>query len=333
MSNAQLQALESYTRLMNTNAAAHVFRAAVEVGVFDALATGQKEAAEVAGACHAEEEPVELLLDALCGIGVVERYGDHFALAQVMHLLPVGLRDLGDRYWQHLVEFVRTGNSIPRSDTSEMDETDYRAEADASEWLMTPAALDVVRVLDIGGARRGLEILELAAGSAVWSLAMAHRDPESRLTVVDHADRLAAARSHAESIGLGDRVSWVEGDYRCVELPAAHFDLAILANVTHLETLGDNILNFKRLHDWIRPGGEVAVVDSFPGQEEGSLQYEVFRLGLALRTQKGRIHSPEQLSAALVQAGFESPQFAHLPSPPHIVGLMLGAKESSKTEN
>jgi methylase of polypeptide subunit release factors len=124
-----------------------------------------------------------------------------------MHLMPDAFRDLGDRYWQHLAEFVRTGQSIPQAESVELDESDFHVEDASSQWLMTPAALDVTRLLDIGHSRRGLDILELAAGSAVWSLAMAHSDPECHLTIVDRPDRLAAARSHAAAIGISDRIA------------------------------------------------------------------------------------------------------------------------------
>ena len=332
MSEAQLQALQAYTRIMDLNGAAQVFRAADELEVFDALETGQKTAAQLAVVCRVEQEPAELLLDALCAVGVVERYEDHFALAQVMHLMPREFRDLGDRYWQHLAEFVRTGKSIPRVKTNALDETDFHVEGASSQWMMTPAALDVTRLLDIGHTRRGLHILELAAGSAVWSLAMAHCDPECRLTIVDESNQLAAARSHAEGIGVSDRIDWVEADYRSVELPAESFDLAILANATHLGKADDSLAHYlRKIRAWIRPGGELAVIDVFPGREQGALHLGLYRLSVALRTERGRVQSPDQLRAAMAEAGFERPLFAHLPSPPHTLGLLLGLKGPSET--
>jgi ubiquinone/menaquinone biosynthesis C-methylase UbiE len=191
---------------------------------------------------------------------------------------------------------------------------------------MTPAALDAVQLLGIGSERQGLDIVELAAGSAVWSLAIAHRDPRCRLTLVDHPHALAAARSHAQAIGLGDRVTWVEGDYRTVDLPPDRYDLAILAGAIQLETLEDSTPCFRRIHQWLRRGGEIAVISAFPGQAQGTLEHALYRLAVALRTDKGRVHAPEPLQAALMEAGFEKPQFAHLPSPPHLMGLMLAGK-------
>ncbi len=243
-----------------------------------------------------------------------------------MHLLPEELRDLGDRYWQHLPEFVRTGKPVSQVETNSLDETDFHLEASASEWIMTPAALDLIRVLGIGDQRRSLDVLELAAGSAVWSLAVIHHDPECRLTVVDNPVPLTAARSHAQAIGLSDRIVWIEEDYRSVDLPAAGFDLAILANAMNLETLEDSTDHFQKIFDWLRPGGELAIISVFPSQTDGALEHGLYRLAMALRTDTGRLHGPEQLQTALLNAGFEKPQFAHLPSPPHIMGLMLASK-------
>ena len=332
MSDAQIQALEAYNRMMDINGAVHVFHAAAQLRVFDALADGQKDLAQMAAACGAHQEPLELLLDALCAVGVVERYGDHFALAQVMHLMPREFRDLGDRYWQHLAEFVRTGRSIPQSENTDLDEMDFHVEDISSQWLMTPAALDVTRMLDIGHSRRGLDVLELAAGSAVWGLSMAHADPECRLTIVDRADRLRVARSHAEAIGVSDRICWIEADYRSAELSPEGFDLVILANATSLVPAdGSLVRHLERIRGWIRPGGELAIIDTFPGQEGGELHLGLHRLSVALRTERGRVLSPEQMSSALADAGFEQPLFAHLPSPPHTFGVLLGLRGPNKT--
>jgi ubiquinone/menaquinone biosynthesis C-methylase UbiE len=181
-------------------------------------------------------------------------------------------------------------------------------------------------VLGVGNQRKNLDVLELAAGSAVWSLAVAHHDPYCRLTVVDNPQPLAAARSHAQAIGLSDRITWIEEDYRNVDLPAGGFDLVILANAMNLETLEDNTAYFEKIFAWLRPGGELAVLSVFPGQEDGVLEHGLYRLAMALRTDSGRLHGPEQLQKALLNAGFEKPQYAHLPSPPHIMGVMLAAK-------
>lgn len=326
MSQSQLRTLENYLRLMDTNAVAQIFRAAVELGLFDALAGGQKTAAEIAAACGAQTEPIELLLDALGATGAIERYGDDYALSQALRLLPPELRDLGDRYWRHLVEFARTGESIPRIAAATIDESDFHVEAAASQWLLTAAALDFAQVLDIGRSRRGLRVLELGSGGAVWGLTLAHRDPATRLTVIDRGPRLQAAREHAAAIGLGDRVTLLSGELHEVEPGDGAFDLVIVSHRLHHGSLDDSRVLLARCRRWLVPGGELAVLDAFPGQPLGDLHHRLFKLRVALRTDRGRVPSLEQLNELLSATGFASPQFAHLPSPPHTIGLLLAVR-------
>lgn len=326
MSDAQMKILNSYSELMHMNAGAHIFRTAVELGLFDVLAAGPKQVSEIVKDTGLDANAVELLLDSLCTIGAVERYGDDFALAQVLHVLPPEFRDLGDRYWRHLTDYVRTGKAIPDNQASDLDEVDFHIEADSSEWMQTPAAMDFVRVLDIGKSRTGLNVLDLRCGAAVWSLAIAHADAQATVTAVDQSTRLAGAQENAEAIGVTDRYTFVEGDYRSADLPSGPFDLVILANAAHLEREETLPGLFRRAASRLKVGGELAVVDVFSGQDKGDRHRRLYQLGLALRTSAGVIHGPAELQAALTTAGLDEPQFAHLPAPPYVLGLMLAAR-------
>src|SRR5437773_2322701 len=48
---------------------------AVEVGLFDAIAAGRRDAASIASACKSSARGVRMLLDALVALGVVTREG------------------------------------------------------------------------------------------------------------------------------------------------------------------------------------------------------------------------------------------------------------------
>lgn len=320
--------LESYLDLVNTNAKAQLFRAAVELGIFDALSSGQKDLAGIVHSCELKEEPAELLLSALCSVGVVEQYGDDYALASVMHVIPPELRDLGDRYWQHLARYARTGESVPAMSDIDLDERDFQVQATANQWMLTPAALDAAKLLDIGDSRRSLHILDIAAGHGVWSLTLAHQDPQSRVTAMDQEETIALAAKTAADIGLSDRLATIPGNFREAALPESEFDLAIAANVTHLLTRDEVSDLFRKIAASLKPGGELAVIDIFPGQEKGDLHHALHCLTTALRTNQGRVHKPAVLQELLLQSGFEKPQYSHLPAPPHTTGLMLARKSS-----
>ena len=84
MSNPQLKILQQYVQLSNQNGATHVYRIAHNMGVFKTLLAGSGTLESIATACQAPVRPLQLLLNALCEIGVVQKFADDYVLAQVM---------------------------------------------------------------------------------------------------------------------------------------------------------------------------------------------------------------------------------------------------------
>ena len=323
MTSTDTRTLETYAQLMSANGAAQIYRAAQQTGVLHTLAGGPASAAAVAQACGTAIHPTMLLLDGLAALGLVECTGTAYGLAPVARILAGPYRDLGDAYWSHLPAFLETGRPMARMDDARESERHYLAQAMALAWMMAPAAAAAAALLDSGGRRRGRAVLDVGAGAAGWSLAVARRDPATTVTALDWPAVLAIAQKAAAEAGLQERFATIPGDYHEVALPAAAFDLAIVANVAHLETATGNRDLFERLRRSLRPGGEIAVIDVFPAQPAGVLPAALYALGLALRTTHGRVHSAADLESWLADAGFEDCRFAALEAPPYTMGMLL----------
>ena len=216
MVSADNHALETYARLMSANGAARIYRAAVQAGVLQALANGPASVAAVAAACGTAIPPTALLLDGLVALGLVEPAGEAYGLAPVARFLAGPYRDLGDAYWSHLPAFLRTGEPMARMDDPRESERQYQAQAMALAWMMAPAAAAAATALDIGGRRRGLAVLDVGAGAAGWSLALARRDPATTVTALDWPAVLAIAQKAAAEAGLLERFATIAGDYHKV---------------------------------------------------------------------------------------------------------------------
>jgi ubiquinone/menaquinone biosynthesis C-methylase UbiE len=315
--------LETYAHLMSANGAAQIYRAAVQAGVLLALAGGPAGAAAVATACGTAIDPTALLLDGLVALGVIEQVGEAYGLAPVARFLAGPYCDLGDSYWSHLPAFLATGKPMARMDDVRESERHYQAQATALAWMMAPAAAAAAALLDSGGRRPGRSVLDVGAGAAGWSLALARSDSATTVTALDWPAVLEIAQRAATEAGMRDRFTTIAGDYHKVALPEAAFDLAIVANVAHLETAAGNRDLFERLRRSLRPGGEIAVIDVFPVQPAGTLPAALYALGLALRTSHGRVHSAADLESWLAAAGFDDCRFAPLEAPPCTMGMLL----------
>ncbi len=319
------QALESYFRLMTMNGAARVFRTAQELGILDALGPGPASADAVARACRVQPTATGLVLDALSAMRILQPTGEGYVPAPVARFLTGDYRDLGDLYWEHLPQFLKTGLPLMAMDAPTQSERCYQTQAAALEWMVKPSA-EVAAALLAGRERRYASVLDVGAGSAVWSLTLARHDPAMRVTALDWPAVLELARAAAQRAGLEEGFAVIAGNYHEVDLPEGAYDLAVVANVAHLETPEGNVSLFRRLHRALEPGGDIAIVDIFPGQAAGDLARALYALGLALRTETGRVYREEELNAFLGQAGFEEGTVIPLVAPPYTLGMLRGRK-------
>jgi len=319
MSNSQLAILNQYIQLSNQNGLSHIYRTARKIGLFEVLSRGSGTLESLASECHCSEHPMQLLLNALCEMGVIQRFADDYILAQVMKLLTTVDEDLGDQSWQLLESCLRPSQS---SDPNP-ELTAYRARCNAMQWIDTPAAMELVQLLEIGTTRKNLQILDLGAGTAVWSLAMAHHDPAAQVTAVDWPAPLKTAQQAATAIGAAARFTELAGDYREVPLPEKHFDLVILANELMLYDDPQSLALLQRAAQAIKPAGEIVILETICCQPDASLAFALRELDLAIHWPGGRLRTPEELESLAKAAGLNTLQYEGLRAPPQLTGLLM----------
>jgi 2-polyprenyl-3-methyl-5-hydroxy-6-metoxy-1,4-benzoquinol methylase len=322
----QLKALETYFQLMSMKGVVEVFHAARQAGVLEALAGGRHTAAALAVKCGLCEKPTALLLRALYAAGIVQMTGEEYLPMPVLHFLSGTYQDLSNQYWVYLPSYLETGRPMQRMDDPEEGRKHYVEQARSLRGMMLPSAMAAAGMLGIGTHLKNLSILDVGAGSGVWGQTFALHDPQARITAIDWPNVLEMARHYAGRSGLGDRFQSLPGSYHEVELESARYDLAITANVVHLETEDGILRLFRRLHAALKPGGHVLVVDVFHDQPDGELNASLYELGLALRTEHGRVFGQESLSLWLREAGFPDPRYRPIPVTPFTMGLIFAQR-------
>lgn len=320
MSDFQDRTIKELYRLKRRGAQWHALLAAGEVGIFGALDTGQKTAQQLAETLSLNEEAVARLMKVLVQTEMVEQYGDDFALTTLGGLIPAAMRGFANASWQQLVEHLKTGEGV--SDST------WDIELDSREWTMTPAALNAIKCLDIGSTRKGLRVLDVGCGSGVFGVAMAHRDPTSRVTFLDRANQLKRAKETLDSVGIESEVLWAECD-PATELDMFEaeepFDLIIVANRVHRMNVMEQEAMYLKLYSLLKKEAELVLVDVFSGQENGLEDAAIFGLESSLRV-GGSVCDAPRMEYSLKACNFRQVQFAWLPCEPHLYGLMLATK-------
>ena len=123
-----------------------------------------------------------MILEGLATLGLLEEEAGCFRLNALGKLLASSPQILGNRFWDHLPEYLKTGEPIIKMDALQHQAEHYQAEVGPLGWMLAPAANEAAQILENGDRRKGLRILDVGAGSAVWSLAMLRRDRSSTVT-------------------------------------------------------------------------------------------------------------------------------------------------------
>jgi O-methyltransferase/methyltransferase family protein len=229
-------------QLLSGHWASQTVRTIAELRIVDHLLAGAETADEVAEREGSDPDATRRLMRAGVAIGLLASSGEgRFEATAMGGLLrddvPGSLRypalvQNANGLWQAwglLPEAVRAGRTQAEaavgSDLFEYyshhpDELNLFSKAMAD--LTGQVIEDTVRLLDLGGARRVVDVGG-ANGALVLGLMAAH--PEIEGTVVDLPHVLDGAEAAAEKAGLADRFSTVAADFFHEELPPADYYL------------------------------------------------------------------------------------------------------------
>ncbi|HEX2731989.1 MAG TPA: class I SAM-dependent methyltransferase [Polyangiaceae bacterium] len=153
------------------------------------------------------------------------------------------------------------------------------------------------------------EILDVGAGSGIWSLSMAQVSDHTQVTGLDLPKVLDVFRGNAEKYGLYQRTRVLACDYHELELSPAAYDRIVLANVLHLESAAAARQLILRVVPALKAGGQIVVVDVFDSGADAALGHAVYQLHLAMRTQSGFAHARREIESWLESAGSCTTEF------------------------
>lgn len=281
---------------------------AVRAGVLDRLAASPATAREVARDCGCGVRTTGALLTALAALGVLVARPDGRYAAAAPDVPVLGRIAV---LWRGLEQRLRTGAPVVAADTPDGAATLYPDVVPALARMVADDAAAAAALLRARGPVR--DVLDVGAGAAPWSVALAREEPAARVTALDVAPVLAATRSGAESAGVAERFAYLAGDVFDTPLPPSAFDVAVLGNLCHLFDEHANAALIDRVAPALRPGGRLAVVDVLPAADDARIG--LYALGLLLRTGSGRVYPETAYAGWAAAAGLRPVATQPLPGP------------------
>ena len=279
--------------------------AANRLGVCHRLDQGPASVADLVADNVLAERGAGPLLDALVQLGLVSRDEAGRYRTTVPNLAELSGRLI--RESESLTDVLRTGrptgSAVDRRDGSQRYYPAVLTRTDAAK--AEPAARAAAEL----AVRAPHEVLDVGAGTAPWSLAVARLVPACRVTALDLPGVLPMTRAAVAAAGCSSQYTFIGADVHTDLLPDSAYDLILVANVCQLfdaDTARRLLANVAR---WLRPNGTLALIHVVSGGAgERSLSASLYNLGLLTRTATGRAHSFADYKEWLVAAGLTQPR-------------------------
>jgi ubiquinone/menaquinone biosynthesis C-methylase UbiE len=225
------------------------------------------------------------------------------------HLLPK---------WLSLNEVVATGKPV-RAVNQEQDGGEFFHEfvLDIFPLSYAPArALAAHLDLASGGPAR---VLDLAAGSGVWGIALAQSAEQVNVTAVDWPEVIDVTKSTVAKFGLSDRYRFVEGDLASADFGTGH-NVATLGHILHSEGEARSKSLLKKTFAALAPGGTIAIQEFLVNADRtGPVNGLIFAVNMLVNTDDGDTYSFEEISEWLIEAGFKAPRTLEAPGPSPLI--------------
>ena len=224
-----------------------IISAAAANKVFDALENSAKTAEEVAKKTGASPRALRILMNALVGLDLLKkgrrgRYSLTPESAAFLISEKPGTHagffgtiapQLISR-WLRLTDIVREGRPAVAVN-QETEGTEFFSHLVENIIPMSyPAAQKLGDHLKIAKTKNEIRVLDLAAGSGIWGIALAQKSPRVHVSAVDWAGMIPTTKRITEKFGVRDRFNFVEGDLLEASF-GTDYDIAILGHILHSE--------------------------------------------------------------------------------------------------
>ena len=308
-----------------------ILEAAVRVGVFDALDDRPLTLGEVVARTGASERGLRALLNALVGLRLLVRYGERYALTDESAAYLVSTRPTYQGQmckhvsrhllprWMRLTEAVRTGKPS-RAVNEQGDGGAYFREFVEDIFPMSyDAARALAAELGVARATGPVSVLDLAAGSGVWGVALAEASPRVSVTAVDWPAVLPVTRRIAERHGVVERFRFVEGDLHEADFGRGHH-VATLGHILHSEGEARSRKLLRKTFDAMAPGGTVVIAEFIADEDRTDPPDAlIFAVTMLVNTDEGGTFTFAEMASWLTGAGFVDVRELDAPGPAPLI--------------
>ncbi|HEY5298395.1 MAG TPA: class I SAM-dependent methyltransferase [Verrucomicrobiae bacterium] len=312
-----------------------ILEAAVKHRVFDLLDESSKTAQQLAAKTGASVRGLTMICNALVGLQFLSRSGDHYKLTPESAAFLVSgknpyyggfMKHISRQLipqWLDLAQVVKTGKPARRVNAQREGVKFFTEFVEAIFPLSYAAAKTLGEHLKISQAKNPVSVLDIAAGSGVWGVALAEQSKQVQISAVDWPDVLNITQKVAARHGVADRLKKIPGDLAKADFGKNHH-VATLGHILHSEGAERSRKLLKKVFAALAPGGTIAVMEFLVNEQRTAPPVSLlFTVNMLVNTESGDTFSFEEISQWLRAAGFVKPRLLNVPA---VSPLILATK-------
>lgn len=303
---------------------------AFELGLFTQLKDRWLGPDALAKDIGCDARATDRLLNALCALGLVRKKKGLFANTKIARELLVagapgymaGLAHSASQWqsWHTLSEAVRRGTAVWQRKPGYAEADRLRGFIAAMHERATPQAAAIVKLLDLTGVSRCLDI---GAGSAAYAMALVRAGADIRVTAFDRPDVLPLMREYVRRARLLARIDFSAGDFHRADWGRG-YDLVLLSAIVHMNSPRENERLIARAVRSLGPGGQLVIQDFIMGPDRTRpAAGAFFALNMLVATARGDAYTAAEVTGWMRGAGLKKIRLLPTPYP---ASLLVGRK-------
>lgn len=290
---------------------------AVELDLFAPMSNGRKTAGEVAATLQLDPHGTELMLDGLAALDLLTKSPTGYELTELSrdYLLKESHLFLGQylqvahgqvtRWRDSLAASVRTGQPSLEVNKEETATKFFPALAEAIFPLNYSVAQMIVNHLQLSTLPKNSRVLDVAAGSGVWSIPMAQSNAGIKVDALDFPAVLEVTKKCTRAHAVDSQFNYLVGDWRQVNLEEKAYDVIVIGHLLHSEGTQASEELLTRLKPALKPGGDMIIAEFMADDgRTGPVFPVLFALNMFLHTTKGCVFTYPELEKLLRRSGY-----------------------------
>src|SRR5437016_5912291 len=309
-----------------------IISAGVNNKVFDSLQNGAKTSEQIAEQTGASARALRILMNALVGLDLLKKdRQERYSLTQESAAFLLSNRpathagffgtiapQLISR-WVRLSDIVREGRPAVAVN-QETEGTEFFSQLVENIIPMSyPPAQALGDHLHLVKTKNEIRVLDLAAGSGIWGIALAEKSPRVYVTAVDWAGMIPTTKRITQKFGVSDRFNYIEGDILEAEFGSG-YDIATLGHILHSEGEARSRKLLKKTAPALKGGATLAIGEWLVNDERTEpLNGLMFAVNMLVNTESGDTFSFNEIKRWLEDAGFKNARTLEAPGPSPLV--------------